>query len=66
MNRADEPLPRVLMAVDLDPSQEFGTLEEQVVALAGAVGPVFARVSQRPQTGDLEAVRGGGPGRRGD
>lgn len=32
----DDRLPRVLMALDLDPSQKFGTLEEQVLALSRA------------------------------
>lgn len=33
---SDDRLPRVLMAIDLDPSQKFGTLEEQVLTLARA------------------------------
>jgi L-malate glycosyltransferase len=32
----EAPLPRVLMALDLDPSLKFGTLEEQMFALARA------------------------------
>src|SRR4051812_27382010 len=36
VNGHESPLPRVLLAIDIDPSQKYGTLEEQVVELARA------------------------------